>query len=164
MKISQIVAVGRNNEIGKDNDLPWQLSADLKYFKETTKGHHILMGRTNFDSIGRALPKRTNMVVTRNKKWYRSDVDIYYSIEQAISAAKSEGEEELFIIGGGKIYEQTIGFSNKLYVTHVEADIADADVYFPQIDPIIWKLVSKKSFHADEKNEYDYSFSIYERH
>lgn len=163
MIISSIVAVGKNHEIGVDNDLPWHLPADLKFFKKTTKGHHVLMGRKCFDSIGRPLPGRTNIVVTRNKEWYRSDVEIEYSIMEGIDHANKHGEDELFILGGGNIYAQTMNICDRLYVTHVEAEIPDANVFFPKIDLSIWKEVSKEAFKADNENIYDFCFSLYER-
>lgn len=163
MIISCIVAKGENNEIGVDLDLPWRLSSDLKYFRLKTTGHHILMGRKNFDSIGKALPNRTSIVVTRDKEWYRSDVIVVHDILEGIALAKARGEEELFIIGGGNIYAQTSHLWDRLYLTEVEATIPEANVFFPEIDFDEWKLVSEESHLADEKNVYNFCFKVLER-
>ena len=120
MKISCIVATAKNNVIGKDNQIPWYLPADLKYFKKITTGHHIIMGRNCFESIGRALPKRTNVIITRDMFYAVSDCLITHSIDEALSLAEANGEEEAFIIGGGQIYEQTAELWDKLYLTEVD--------------------------------------------
>jgi dihydrofolate reductase len=163
MIISCIVAVGENNEIGVEQDLPWRLPNDLKFFKRTTKGHHILLGRKNFESIGRALPLRTNIVVTRDKEWYRSDVKIVHNILDGIKLAKSRGEDELFIIGGGNIYEQTKDLWDKLYLTQVDVSIPTADVFFPELDFDKWNLISEEKHNSDETHLYNYNFKIYQK-
>ena len=163
MIISCIVAQGINGEIGINNDLPWRLSSDLKFFKKTTMGHHILMGRKNFNSIGRALPGRTSIVLTRDPKWYRSDVHVVHSLEEGISLAHERGEEELFIIGGGKIYDLSQNFWDRLYLTQVEVSIPNANVFFPKLDYSKWKLISEEPHSSDEKNEYNFSFKLFER-
>jgi len=162
MDISCIVGVAHNNVIGKDNDMPWHLSEDLKYFKRTTLGHHILMGRTNFNAIGRPLPKRTNVIVTRDPFFMVSNCLVVHSIEEGIQVAKDNGETELFIIGGGSIYEQTISICNKLYLTEIDLEI-EGDVFFPEIDFSEWKLISEEPHLKDEKNPYNYNFKVYER-
>ena len=162
MIISSIVAVAKNNVIGKDNDIPWYLPADLKYFKKTTLGHHILMGRKCFQSIGVALPKRTNVIMTRNPFFLANNALIVDSLEAGIELAKLNGEEELFIIGGGMIYEQSMNIIDRLYITRVDLDV-EGDIYFPKINQAEWRLLSRDPHSADEKNEFDYVFEVYER-
>ena len=166
MKITLIAAIDENNGIGKDNDLLCHLPKDMKFFTSTTMGHHILMGRKNYDSIPtkfRPLKGRKNIIVTRNVD-YQTDDDIIVvnSIGDGIFYAKDKGEEELMIIGGANIYEQTINASNRLYITHIH-NTFDADVYFPLIDPNIWQKVDSEFSEADEKNPYDMEFATYEK-
>jgi len=167
MIISCIAAIGKNNEIGVDDDLPWYLPDDLKYFKKTTLGRTVLLGRKNLEAIikilGKPLPNRTNIVVTRNKEWYRSDVKIVHSIEAGIKYAQALGEEELFIIGGGTIYAQSMHLCDRLYLTEVEAEIPSANVFFPTVDFSQWKLVSQEAHQANDKNKYDFCFKVYHR-
>ncbi len=162
MKISSIVAVASNGVIGHNNDLPWRLSGDLKFFKKTTSGHHIIMGRKNFQSIGRPLPKRTNIILTRNPFFIVSNCLIAQSIEEALEMAYDNGEEEVFIIGGAKIYEQTMDIIDRLYYTEVHAE-PEGDVFFPEVDWNQWTLISEEHLQADERNDHDYSFKIFER-
>lgn len=162
MIVSCIVAATENWVIGKDNDIPWYLSDDLKYFKKKTSGHHILMGRNCFESIGRPLPKRTNIVITRNPFYTISNCLIAHSIQEALSIAHDHKEEEAFIIGGGQIYEQSQVFWDRIYLTKVHTEI-EGDVYFPQIDLSTWKLQSEEKHQKSEKNEFDYSFLVYEK-
>lgn len=162
MKVSCIVAIANNNVIGKDNDIPWYLPADLKYFKKTTLDHHIIMGRNCFESIGRALPKRTNVIVTRDMFYTVSNCLITHSIGEALSIAEENGEEEAFIIGGGQIYEQTADLWDKLYLTKVDLDV-EGDVFFPDIDMSQWKLSKKQDCEKDDKNSHNYSFQQYDR-
>jgi len=163
MTISTIVAVANNFAIGKDNQIPWYLPADLKYFKKTTLGHHIIMGRKCFQSIGRPLPKRTNVVLSRDPLFIISSTVMAYSIEEALAIAHENGEDEVFIIGGGMIYEQTKDLWDKLYLTEVDIDVPDADIFFPTIDWEQWNLISEQKCHPDEKNKYNYRFSIHQR-
>ncbi|MBT8228670.1 MAG: dihydrofolate reductase, partial [Bacteroidia bacterium] len=146
-----------------DNDLPWHLPGDLKFFKETTMGKYVLMGRKSFESIGRPLPGRTNIVVTRNRDFYHSGVIISNSISDGILLAKKAGVDELFILGGSNIYHQTINLWDKLYITRVNAHIDNATAFFPGVVYEQWKLVSEEPHTADEKNKYDYSFCVYHR-
>lgn len=159
--ITIIAAIGQNNELGKDNDLIWHLPADLKRFKKVTSGHHILMGRNTFESIGKPLPNRTSVIITRNNDYFKDGCLIADSIEKAIEL--TEGKDA-FIIGGAQIYEQTLQkkLADRLDITIVH-ETFEADVYFPEIDTSIWKEVSREDFKADEKNKYDYSFVSYER-
>ena len=162
MTISAIVAVAKNNVIGKDNDIPWYLPADLKYFKKTTLNHHIIMGRNCYESIGKPLPKRTNVVLTRNPFYIVSNCYVTHSIEEAIGIAKNNGEDEAFIIGGAQIYEQSMDTWDKLYLTEVDLEV-EGDVIFPEINFDEWELISEEAHQADEKNEYDYTFKVFQR-
>lgn len=163
MIVSSIVATSNNNAIGRGNQIPWYLPADLKYFKKITLNHHIIMGRNSYESIGRPLPKRTNIVLTRDPYWMATGVIVAHSIDEALTIAYDNGETEAFIIGGGKIYEQSMDLWDKLYLTEVDINVPDADVFFPEIDQENWNLLSEDPRKADEKNEYDYNFKIYER-
>ncbi|TVZ55891.1 dihydrofolate reductase [Lutibacter sp. Hel_I_33_5] len=158
--ITIIAAIAKNNALGKDNDLIWHLPADLKRFKKVTTGHHILMGRNTFESIGKPLPNRTTVIITRNKRYKQKGCEVAYSIEKALEIAKED--EEIFIIGGAQIYKQAIekDLVNQLDITIVHHEF-DADVFFPEIDSKIWKEAKREDFKADDKNKYDYSFVSY---
>jgi dihydrofolate reductase len=160
MKVSILAAVAANGVIGRDNDLPWHLPADLRRFKQTTVGHTIVMGRKTYDSIGRPLPKRRSIVVTRNPHLGIDGVDVVHSIEQALALA--EGEGTVFIIGGATIYDAAIAFADELSITHVHAEI-DGDTFFPRIDPELWCEEDREDCPADERNEFPYSFVTYRR-
>ncbi len=162
MIVSAIVAVAKNNVMGKDNDIPWYLPADLKYFKATTLNRHIIMGRKTFQSIGRPLPKRTNIVITRQPFFIASGCLTSHSVEHALSLAHDNGEEEAFIIGGGQIYEMSMPYWDRLYLTEVDLEI-DGDVFFPKINFDEWNLKVNDLHEADEKNEHPYTFKIYEK-
>lgn len=163
MKISCIVATANNLVIGKDNDIPWYLPADLKYFKKTTLNHHIIMGRNCYESIGKPLPKRTNVICTRNPYYISSNCLVAHSIPEALEMAYNNGEEEAFIIGGGKIYEQSQNLWDRLYLTTVDLDV-EGDVFFPKMNfKDEWKLISEVSHQKDEKNTFDYCFKVFER-
>ncbi|TVR76639.1 MAG: dihydrofolate reductase [Saprospirales bacterium] len=162
MRISTIVAVAANNVIGHENQIPWYLPADLKYFKRTTLNHHILMGRKNYLSIGRPLPKRVNIVVTRDVFFNASGTIVVHSIEEGIEIARQAKETELFIIGGGEIYRQCMPITDRIYLTEIKTEAA-GDVYFPEIDEQSWGLVSEERHEPDEKNKYAYTFKIYDR-
>ena len=163
MIISAIVATDINNVIGKDNDIPWRLPADLKYFKRRTLNHHIIMGRKTFESIGRPLPKRTNIIVTRNPFYVASNCLVTSSIQEALQIAKDNGEEEVFIIGGGEIYRQSITFCNRVYLTHVDTVIENGEVFFPKLSTEEWEEISSDTHQPDEKNEFTYTFKVFER-
>jgi dihydrofolate reductase len=162
MIISAIVAKSINNVIGKDNGIPWYLSGDLKYFKAKTTGHHIIMGRNCFESIGRPLPKRTNIIVTRNLFYIASGCIMVHDIGEALEIARENGESEVFIIGGGELYRQTVDLWDRLYLTEVETEI-DGDVFFPDINTGDWEVVFSESHPADEKNDFPYTFKILEK-
>ncbi len=156
-----IVAKAKNNIIGNNNELIWHLPNDLKRFKALTSGHPIIMGRKTYESIGRPLPNRTNIVITRNPDWNTEGILVVNSLEEAIEKAK-EIDENIFIIGGGNIYEQAMEISNALEVTEVH-HLFEGDTKFPEIDSKIWKEAERSDFSKDEKNEFDYSFVRYER-
>jgi len=162
MKISSIVAVAENRVIGKDNDLPWRLSGDMKFFKKTTLNHHIILGRKNYQSIGFPLPKRTNIILSRNPFFIVSNCFVAQSVEEALSIAYDNNEEEVFIIGGAAIYEQTMDLIDKLYYTEVHAK-PDGDVFFPEVDWSKWELSSETHHEADDKNEHAFTIKIYDR-
>lgn len=162
MLVSAIVAAARNRVIGKDNQIPWYLSDDLKYFKRTTLGHHVIMGRKSFESIGRPLPKRTNVVITRDPFYVASGCLVARSLPEALGLAYDHGETEAFIIGGGEIYALSLPLLDKLYLTEVDAT-PEGDVFFPELNWEEWQLVSAASHPADEKNDYPYTFKVYER-
>lgn len=156
-----IVAMGENREIGKDNQLLWHLPADLKHFKEITSGHPIIMGRKTYESIGKPLPNRTNIVVSTKKDWFEEGILIVGSLKEAIKFAKKI-DENIFIIGGGKIYEQCMEIADRLEVTLVKTNL-EADTYFPKIDEKNWQKVDEICYPADEKNQYDFCFQTYEK-
>ncbi len=162
MIISAIVAKTQNNVIGKDNDIPWYLPNDLKYFKRMTLGHHIILGRKNYEAIGRPLPRRTNIVVTRSKDYVAEGCLVVHSIDEALALARSAGEEEVFICGGGEIYRQTMDLWNKLYLTEVEG-VVEGDVFFPEIEEEEWREISIKLNKADERHAFDFNFRVLER-
>jgi dihydrofolate reductase len=162
--ISLIAAIGKNNELGKGNDLLWRLPNDQKFFRETTKGHPVIMGRKTFESLGRPLPNRRNIVITRDKTYVRQGVDIVHSLEEAINLAKEEkSDKEIFIIGGAEIYKQAMPLAGRLYITHIESEHKEADTFFPEIIPVVWNEVSRKEHQADAEHPHPYTFSVYER-
>jgi dihydrofolate reductase len=160
MRLSLIVAMTRNGVIGRAGGLPWRLSADLKRFKSLTMGHHIIMGRKTFDSIGRALPGRTTIVLTRRVGYSATAVLVAQSLDAAIRQVA--GDEEVFVIGGSEIFLQSLDLASRLYVTWVEANV-EGDTYFPEMDWSKWREVSSERHSADSKNEYDTTFCIYDR-
>ncbi len=162
MIISAIVATAKNNVIGKDNQIPWYLPADLSYFKKTTLDHHLIMGRNCFRSIGRPLPKRTNIVVTRDPFFTADGVLVAHSIEEALGMAFDGGEPEVFIIGGGEIYRETVDLWDRIYLTEVDLEAA-GDVFFPEIEASEWEEVSSEAHQPDQKNEWAYIFRVLER-
>lgn len=163
MIISAIVATDKNGVIGKDGDIPWHLPADLKYFKRRTLNHHILMGRKSFESIGRPLPKRTNIVITHNPFYLASNCLVVPSLEEGLRLAEENGEEEAFVIGGGEIYRLAIPLVHRLYLTEVETEVEGGDTYFPDWDPEAWELRSSERREPDEDNEYAFTFKVFER-
>lgn len=167
MIVSIIVAVAENNVIGKDNDLIWHLPMDMKYFKEKTIGHHIITGRKNYVSIPekfRPLNQRTNIVLTRQSQFNEDGVILANSLEEAIAIANKNGENEVFVIGGGQIYKECMekDLADKLYITKVHHSF-DGDTWFPEVDYSKWTLISEDTHQADEKNKYAFTFTIYQK-
>ena len=159
-ELTIIVAAGERNAIGKDNDLIWHLSDDLKRFKKLTNGHHIIMGRKTFESFPKPLPNRIHVVITRQSDYKVPDgVIVVNSLDDALDVAKKD--DQPFIIGGGEIYKQSIALVDKLEITRVHSTFKDADTFFPEIDTSIWKEVSRKTHDADEKHTYAFSFITY---
>jgi dihydrofolate reductase len=161
MKISLIAAASENNVIGRDNDLPWKLPDDMKFFVRTTRGHHILTGRKNLEATG-VLPKRTNMVLTNKEGYEFEGAEVFHAIEDAIQFAKDRGEEELMVIGGGVIYEQFMDIADRIYLTRIHTEI-EGDTYFPEIDERKWKKVNEEYHPKDERHKWDFTFNTYER-
>ncbi len=164
MTVSIIAAVATNNVIGRDNQLPWHMPADLKRFKQLTSGHHLLMGRRTFESVGKPLPGRINVVITRSPDWAPPDgVAVARSLDEAISKAEAAGDPEIFIGGGTQIFEQALARANRMYITRVHAE-PEGDTFFPEFDDVNeWKLVDAEHYEPDERNPYPYSFLTYER-
>lgn len=163
MHITLIAAKAKNNVIGKDNQLIWKLSADLKRFKNLTSGHHILMGRKTYDSLGKPLPNRTHLIISRSYDFQAPEGHFAFpSVEDAFIFCNKIGVDDLFIIGGGQTYRETINLCDKLEITEVDA-MPDGDTYFPEINPEIWKETEREDYPADDKNEYPYSFVTYEK-
>jgi len=162
MKISIIVAVADNGVIGSDNKLIWHLSDDLKNFKKITSGHFIIMGRRTYESIGRPLPNRTNIILSRIKGYKAEDCIVFQSLNEALSFAEESGEEEVFIIGGEAVYNAAYEISNKLYLTQVHAS-PKGDAFFKQIRIDQWNLISKIYIQKNERNDYDYEILELER-
>ncbi len=163
--ISLIAAIGKNNELGKGNTLLFHLPEDMKYFREKTKGHTVIMGRKTFESLPAALPNRKNIVITRDKTYMRDSVNVVNSLDEALASARTPlaGKEEIFIIGGAEIYKQAMNVADRLYITHIDAKDKDADAFFPEIIPIVWNEISREEYESDEKNLYKYTFSVYEK-
>ncbi|SNR81188.1 dihydrofolate reductase [Lutibacter flavus] len=158
--ITIIAAIAENNALGKDNQLIWHLPADLKRFKQVTLNHHIIMGRKTFESLGKPLPNRTTIIITRNPNYTVENCIVVNSLEEALEAAKTD--ENPYILGGAEIYNQAIKIADKLDLTYVHHSF-DADAFFPIIDADIWKEDTRKDFKMDEKNKYNYSFVTYSR-
>ncbi|RWU04870.1 dihydrofolate reductase [Pedobacter chitinilyticus] len=159
-QISIVVAISENNAIGKDNQLLWHLPSDLKHFKNITTGHTIIMGRKTYDSIGKPLPNRRNIIITRQKDLNLEGVEVVNSLEEALSLSKDE--EEVFIIGGAEIYKQAVAVSHRIYLTRVHQEF-EADAFFPELDHETWREIEKVDHLPDEKNKFAYTFSTLER-
>jgi dihydrofolate reductase len=166
MKIVLIAAFAQNRVVGINNALPWHLPEDLKYFKRTTSGKAIIMGRKTYDSIGRPLPNRTNIVITRNSEFKADGVQVVSSLKAAIELAKEvnfiNGVDEVMIIGGASIYQESLPVAERLYLTHVHANV-EGDAYFPEVDFSQWQESSRDDYSASDKNPYDYSFVVYDK-
>jgi dihydrofolate reductase len=162
MNISLIVAISQNNMIGSNNTIPWHLGTDLQIFKQRTIGHCILMGRKTYESIGRPLPKRSNLVLTSQKEINDPNVICFQALDSALEYARLTNESELFVIGGAEIYQLTLPICNTIYLTKVEANI-DGDTLFPTLKIEEWNTEKEASYTKDEKNDYDFSIWIYQR-
>jgi len=162
MKLSLIAVLGKNNEIGKGNDLLCRLPADLKRFKAITSGHTVVMGRKTFESLPKGpLPDRRNLVISRNTQLTIEGVEVYSSLDHAL--LKSINETEVFIVGGAQIYAQALPVADKLYITRIHAAFPEADVFFPPVDWREWREIDRETFPADEKNPYPFTFLEYEK-
>ncbi|MGZ5283354.1 MAG: dihydrofolate reductase [Bacteroidia bacterium] len=162
MLLSLIFALDERNGIGKNNTLPWHLPADLKKFKQLTMGHHMLMGRKTWESIGKALPGRTSVVITRNAEIDVPGVVVKRSLEDALDFAKLQGETEAFVIGGAQLFNDAIPLADRFYLTRIHHTF-DADTFLPPINMDEWKVIEEQYFPADEKNAYDFTLYILER-
>ncbi len=163
MIISLVVAASENNAIGKKNKLLWHLPNDMKFFKNTTWGLPVIMGRKTFDSLGnKPLAGRTNIVITRQENGQADGVTIVKSLQEAIDMAAATDAKEISVIGGGEIYRQAMDIANKIVITRVHA-VLEGDTYFPEIDPEQWELVSNKDFSVDQKHAHSYSFQVWTR-
>jgi dihydrofolate reductase len=162
MTISFIVAASENNVIGKDNKLPWCLPTDMRYFKNVTWGMPVIMGRKSFESLGKPLKGRTNIVVTRNRDWRAEGTQVVQSIDKAITVAGQTDAKEIFIIGGAEIFRSALPSADRIYLTLVHGHF-DGDAFFPTMAPREWKLTSNRDCDADDKNPYALSFQIWER-
>lgn len=162
MIVSLLLAASANGVIGKDNKLPWHLPDDLKYFKNLTWGLPILMGRKTFDSIGKPLPGRKSIVITRNKDWQHDGVAVVHTVNDAVANAEAFGAKEIFVIGGAEIFTSALPLAARIYLTRIHADF-QGDVFFPEISHQEWQLTSSRFVEADEKNAYDHTFEVWER-
>lgn len=158
--ITLIVAAAENNAIGINNQMPWHLPNDFKYFKRNTMAHSVLMGRKTFDAIGKPLPDRRNIVITRNANFQGEDIDVANSIQEALLYCRDE--REVFIIGGANIYQQALPLANKVLLTRVHTHI-EGDAFFPELPAEEWKLVSSEPHQADDKHAFNYTFEVYTR-
>ena len=162
MRVSIIVAAAENDVIGRGNQLPWRLSADLRRFKRLTMGHHLVIGRRTWDSIGRPLPGRTMIVVSRSRPELPEGVQGATSLDQALAIARESGEDEVFVAGGSEIYALALPFAERLYLTRVHREI-EGDVFLPPIDLELWQRVESEAGSVDEKNPLPHTFEIHER-
>ena len=160
MIISMIAAMAKNNVIGIKNGLPWDLPADMKHFRETTSGKTVIMGARTFESIGKALPKRRNIVITLDKNQIAEGAEIVFSLDEAIESCKNEGE--VMIIGGASIYRQFLPKAQRVYLTVIDGEF-EGDAFFPEMDMNEWKIVNEEKHEADEKNSHPYTFKVFER-
>ncbi|SBS35185.1 Dihydrofolate reductase type 3 [Marinomonas spartinae] len=164
--LSLIVAMSTNRTIGINNALPWHLPNDLKYFKQATMGKPIVMGRKTFESIGKPLPGRRNIVITRDEGFQADGIDVVHTLDDAIALGEDiclvNGQEEVMVIGGSQIYQLALERAERLYVTHVDAQV-EGDAFFPEVDWPSFTLLAEESFAAEGPNPYDYRFSVYQR-
>lgn len=166
IRIALVVAMADNNVIGIKNALPWRISEDLKYFKRLTVGKKIIMGRKTFDSIGRPLPDRCNIIVTRNKDWQQKDVEVVHTVkdglQRAVNLSLRDGNTEVMVVGGEQIYREAINSASRLYVTRVKTEV-EGDAFFPAIDESQWREIERQECKAQPPNNYDFAFTILDR-
>lgn len=162
VSISLVVAAANNNAIGKNNQLLWHLPNDMKYFKNVTWGMPVVMGRKTFESLGKPLAGRKNIVLTKQDGWKADGVVAVKDFNDALFLVKEMDVKEVMVIGGGEIYRSVFDKANRIHMTRVDAEF-EADTFFPAIDPKVWKLVSQKNYEADAKHAYNYSFQVWER-
>ena len=165
MIVSLIAAMAENRVIGRNNDLPWKLPDDMKFFMQTTKGHHVIMGRKNYDSLDekfKPLPNRTNIVVTRQKQFNAPGCSVVNSIEKALEIAKTNNEPEAFVIGGAEIYSLALQRADKIYLTEIHATV-QGDTFFPDFDKTVWKETERRPHSKDDKHIYTFDFVTYQR-
>ncbi len=160
MTLAIIVAMDEQRLIGKDNDLPWKISADLQYFRRTTMGKPIIMGRNTHESIGRPLPGRQNIVISSQQNYKAEGCDVVHSIDDALALCRDA--EQVMVMGGASLYQQILPLADFLYLTRVHASL-DGDTWFPEWSEQDWQLISSEDHQADENNEFDYSFQLYQR-
>jgi dihydrofolate reductase len=160
--ISVIAAVARGGVIGRGGQLPWRLPADLRRFRQLTTGHHLLMGRKTFESLGRPLPERTNVVITRQTDFHPPGVAVVPGFDEAIALARQAGETEAFVIGGAEVFRLALPLANRLYLTQIDVEIP-GDTYFPKYDATQWRLVEQSHHALDEKNPFPMTYLRYER-
>ncbi len=165
MIVSMIAAMGKNRVIGKDNDIPWHLPDDFKYFKNTTKGHHVIMGRKNWESLPHTfqpLPGRPNLVITRQETYQAEGAQILPSLEDALKAAEENQEEEAFIIGGGEIYRMGLAYADRIYLTEIDGEF-DGQVTFPEFDKSMWQERTREHHQKDDRHAYAFDFVVYSK-
>lgn len=163
MRVSLIAALATNNVIGRNNQVPWCLRTDLKRFRALTMGHHLIMGRKTYESVGKPLGGRINIVITRQEGYAPEGVQVVHTLEDAIRIAEHAGDDEAFIAGGAEIYALSMHRADRMYLTRVHADV-EGDTVFPEFDDVSeWHLIDSEHFDADEKNDHPFSFLMYER-
>ncbi|MDA0279009.1 MAG: dihydrofolate reductase [Proteobacteria bacterium] len=166
MKLALICAMSENRVIGRDNGLPWHLSEDLKYFRRTTMGNCMIMGRNTWESIGRALPGRTSIVITSNAEYHAEGAEVVESLQQAIERAEAVSKEtnstQAFVIGGAVLYQAALPLADTLYLTRVHAKV-EGDTILHEFDESNWKEISREKYQRDESNQYDYSICVMQR-
>ena len=159
--ITFLVAMDKNRVIGRENQLPWHLPEDLKYFKRVTMGHPIAMGRKTHDSIGRILPGRENIVITRQTDYQCNGCTLFFSVDDFVKNCRNK-DEEIFVIGGAEIFKEIFAFADRLYITYINEEF-EGDTFFPEFDLTAWELLSCEKGIRDDKNPFDYDFRIYNR-
>lgn len=159
---SIMVARSDNHVIGKNNQLPWRMPADLRYFKQTTMGHYCIMGRKTFESVDNPLPGRTNVIITRQPEYHAEDCLVVHDLDEAFRQGEAQAQAEIFVLGGAEIYKQALDVVDRIYLTEIKTTV-DGDTFFPPIDSMQWKETKREEHSADEKNPYDYAFVVLEK-